>query len=92
MLTLKLRTERLLNGTLRLGNREPVNCNRACLRERNLALAVNSQAETIIMATPQVDHNVVSRTKHIIGTDWEIHRQFVRIPRAEKKSVAAEAL
>ena len=44
MLTLKLRTERLLNGTLRLGNCESVNCDRACLRERDLALAVNGQA------------------------------------------------
>ena len=44
MFTLKLSTERFLNGTLRLGNRETVNRNRACLRERDLSLAVNGQA------------------------------------------------
>jgi hypothetical protein len=41
MLTLKLRTERFLNGALRLGNRESVNCESACLREHDLTLAVN---------------------------------------------------
>jgi hypothetical protein len=45
----------------------------------------------IIVTTPQVGHNVVSHPKHIIGADGKIHRQFIRIPGTEKKSVAAEA-
>src|ERR1039458_7621034 len=43
------------------------------------------------VATPQVHHKVVSRPKNVIGADGKIHRQFIRIPRTEKKSVATEA-
>jgi len=42
MLTLELRTEGLLNGALRLDNRKAVNCDRACLRERDLSLRSSS--------------------------------------------------
>jgi hypothetical protein len=39
---------------------------------------------------PQVHHEVVSRTKNVIGADGKICGQLIRIPSAEKKSVATE--
>ena len=91
MLTLVLCTEGFLNGTLRLVDREPINRDSACLRERNLTLAVNDPTEPIRVTTPQIHYNIVPRPKYIIGTHRKIHREFIRIPRANKKGVASKS-
>ena len=91
MLPLKLRTEGLLDGALRLGDRESVERDRARLGQRDLTLAVDRQAQAIGTATPHVHSNVVPHPKNVVGTDRKIHRQFIRISRTEKESIATEA-
>ena len=91
MLILKLCTEGLQDGTLRLGDRKSVERDRARLRERDLTLTIDRQAQAIGTATPHVHSNVVPHPKNIVGTDRKIHRQFVRISRTKNESIAAEA-
>ena len=91
MLPLKLRAEGLLDGALRLGNRESVERDRTRLRQRDLTLAVDRQTQAIGTATPHVHSNVVPHPKNVVGTDRKIHRQFVCISRTKNESIAAEA-
>ena len=67
MLILKLRSEGLLDGALRLGDRESVQRDGARLGERDLTLAVDRQAQAIGTATPHVHSNVVPHPKNVVG-------------------------